>query len=217
MSSYRKLDFAKIDELRKASEINHKLQNEYNTLKQENDNLENKLEKNRNRMHEIDDGLSNNSLDDYAIFTILSLDGENSDECHLDYIDKDIMFCHFYYGSGYRKDIAISLLQLQEYGFVEIENYGFVCNGDVSPSGMVKIIYSILRQHKGEIINNIKHDNDRIAEYEKELEQYNKEIKTYDNVQNETIRTIFNDIHFGLTKEKVEDVLNAFPRKVEIK
>ena len=129
MSSYRKLDFAKIDELRKASEINLKLQKEYNTLKQENDNLENELGKNRSRMYEIDDKLSNNSLDDYAIFNIISLDGENSGECHLDYIDKDIMFCHFYYGAGYRKDIAISLLQLQEYGYVEIEHYGFVCNG----------------------------------------------------------------------------------------
>lgn len=217
MSSYRKLDFAKIDELRKASEINHKLQNEYNTLKQENDNLENKLEKNRNRMHEIDDGLSNNSLDDYAIFTILSFNGENSEECHLDYIDKDIMFCHFYYGSGYRKDIAISLLELQEYGFVEIENYGFVCNGEICPSLMVEIIYRILKCKKGELKNNIRFDNDRIAEYKKELETYEKELATYDDVKNDTITKIFNDIYFGLTKEKVEDVLNAFPRKVEIK
>lgn len=42
MSSYRKLDFAKIDEIRKASEINHKLQKEYNTLKQENDKTKRK-------------------------------------------------------------------------------------------------------------------------------------------------------------------------------
>ena len=217
MSSYRKLDFAKIDELRKASEINHKLQNEYNTHKQKNDNLENELEKNRNRMHEIDDGLSNNSLDDYVIFTILSFNGEDSEECHLDYIDKDIMFCHFYYGSGYRKDIAISLLELQEYGFVEIENYGFVCNGEICPSSMVEIIYRILKCKKGELKNDIRFDNDRIAEYKKELETYEKELATYDDVKNDTITKIFNNIYFGLTKEKVEDVLNAFPRKVEIK
>lgn len=217
MSSYRKLDFDKIKELRTASETNHKLQTEYNTLKKKTDNLISEIEKNRERLKEIDDGLSNNDLDDYALFTFLSLDGGDGCECHLDYIDGDDMFCHYYYGNGYRSDITISLQELQEYGFVQMEGIGFVCNGDISPSGMVEIICSILKVKKGELKNNIKFANDRIAEYKKELETYEKELTTYDDVSNETITKIFNSIYFGLTKEKIEAVLNAFPRKVEIR
>lgn len=158
----------------------------------------------------------NDRLDDYGILTIVT--SNNHDEGRIISVTEDEMKVRYTYNYGsYTDEITIPTKELREKGYVKIEwNHGsmFIVDKIDDPLAVFEIIKYRLKvlvgQHKRELgwgEEEVEKGHKRIKEAKAELEKYKK-------VSDGMITRMFNEISFGLTDLKIDEILKALPREI---
>lgn len=160
----------------------------------------------------------NDRLDDFGILTVVS--GSDHGEGRIISVTEDEMKVRYWYNYGSSSmDFIISTKELQEKGYVvEKAPYGsgkiFIVDNIKNPMDVFEIIKYRLKLEVGKLVNDINYYNEKIKEYQEKLKQHTKDLEEYKKVSDGKITRIFNDISFGVTDLKIEDILKTLPREV---
>lgn len=167
--------------------------------------------------NEIRKKYKNDVLDKFGILTIVT----NSDhyEGKIISVTKDEMKVRFWYNYGSSsQDYIISNKELQEKGYVvEQAPYSgklFIVDNIKKPEYVFEIIKYRLKNQANKLINDIDYYNKQIKEYQSKVKGFKEELEKYKKVSDGMITRIFNDISFGVTDLKIENILKTLPREV---
>ena len=83
-----------------------------------------------------------------------------------------------------------------------------------NPMDVFEIIKYRLKLEVGELVSYINYYNKQTKEYQEKVKQCTKDLEEYKKVSDGKITRIFNDISFGVTDLKIEDILKTLPREV---
>lgn len=160
----------------------------------------------------------NDRLDDFGILTIVT--GNDSNEGRIISVTEDEMKirCSYNYGQSSR-EYVISTKELKENGYVIVEapwgsGKAFVVDRINDPAKVFKIIKYRLSLEVGKLMNDASYYSNNAEEYKKKAEDCKSQLKAYKKVTDGKITRIFNDISFGVTDLKIEDILKTLPREV---
>ena len=159
----------------------------------------------------------NDVLDKFGILTMVT----NSDhyEGKIISVTKDEMKVRFWYNyNSSSQDYIISTKELQEKGYVvEQAPYGgkiFIVDKIKNPEYVFEIIKYRLKNQANKLIKDIDYYNKQIEEYQSKVKGFKEELEKYKKVSDGMITRIFNDISFGVTDLKIENILKTLPREV---
>lgn len=202
-------DFKRMDEIR--SILNQK-DDEREKLRDELNSLNSKYRQ------EYSDKPNKHGLDKYGVLTIV-MKNETYDS-HILCIDENSIKVEFYYNYGqYSQIIDVPTKELQEKGYYHYKegSYDYYIVDDIKdPLNVYEIIKWRLNYELSQVLQDIKWRKESIAEYTKKLETSLKELDKFKKVSDGKITQVFNEISFGVTHLKIEDILKVLPRTVEI-
>lgn len=160
----------------------------------------------------------NDRLDDFGILTIVTVNDHY--EGKIISVTKDEMKVRYWYNYGSSsQDYVISTKELQEKGYVEEKDpYNsrkiFIVNRIDNPEYVFEIIKYRLENQASELIGNINYYNKQVKEYQGKVKEFKTELEKYKKVSDSMITRIFNDISFGVTDLKIDNILKTLPREV---
>lgn len=202
-------DFERMDEIK---EILNQKDDEREKLRDELNSLNSKYRQ------EYSDKPNRHGLDKYGVLTIV-MKNETYDS-HILCIDEDNIKVEFYYNYGqYSQIIDIPTKELQEKGYYHYKegSYDYYIVDDIKdPLKVYEIIEWRLKYEMDQILRDIKWREDSIAEYEQKLQKSLKDLEQFKQVSDNKITRVFNDISFGVTHLKVDEILKALPRTIEL-
>lgn len=200
-------DFKRLKEIEGEKEELHK--NEQILVKEENEIRKKYKQEYTKQLNDV--------LDKLGILTIVT----NSDhyEGKIISVTKDEMKVRFWYNYGSSsQDYIISTKELQEKGYVvEQAPYSgklFIVDKIKKPEYVFEIIKYRLKNQANKLINDIDYYNKQIKEYQSKVKGFKEELEKYKKVSDGMITRIFNDISFGVTDLKIENILKTLPREV---
>lgn len=160
----------------------------------------------------------NDRLDDFGILTVVS--GSDHDEGRIISVTKDEMKVRYWYNYGSSSmDFIISTKELQEKGYVVEETpYSngkiFIVDNIKNPMDVFEIIKYRLKLEVGEQKRNLQWGEEEVEKGKDRIKKAKEELEKYKKVSDGMITRVFNDISFGVTDLKIEDILKTLPREV---
>ena len=158
----------------------------------------------------------NDRLDDFGILTVVS--GSDHDEGRIISVTEDEMKVRYWYNYGSSSmDFIISTKELQEKGYVEEELHGgkvFIVDNIKNPLDVFEIIKYRLKVKVGEQKRKLQWGEEEVEKGKDRIKKAKEELEKYKKVSDGMITRVFNDISFGVTDLKIEDILKALPREI---
>lgn len=160
----------------------------------------------------------NDRLDDFGILTVVS--GSDHDEGRIISVTEDEMKVRYWYNYGSSSmDFIISTKELQEKGYVvEKAPYSnrkiFIVDNIKNPMDVFEIIKYRLKLEVGEQKRKLQWGEEEVEKGKDRIKKAKEELEKYKKVSDGMITRVFNDISFGVTDLKIEDILKTLPREV---
>lgn len=159
------------------------------------------------------------TLDGYGVLTVV--DSRDHYEGRILNVTEDIIrFRYTYHYGSYTDTYEISTQELREKGYVKIERNGnspiYVVDKITDPLGVYEIIKFRLRVELSGLINDLEYRKKSLKEYEQKIKETEKELDQFRKVSDSKITRVFNDISFGVTDLKIEDILKELPREIKM-
>lgn len=160
----------------------------------------------------------NDRLDDFGILTVVS--GSDHDEGRIISVTEDKMKVRYWYNYGSSSmDFIISTKELQEKGYVvektpHSNGKIFIVDNIKNPMDVFEIIKYRLKLEVGEQKRKLQWGEEEVEKGKDRIKKAKEELEKYKKVSDGMITRIFNDISFGVTDLKIEDILKTLPREV---
>lgn len=159
----------------------------------------------------------NDRLDDFGILTVVS--GSGHDEGRIISVTEDEMKVRYWYNYGSSsQDYIVSTKELREKGYVVKEDsWGgklFIVDNIKNPLDVFEIIKYRLKIKVGEQKRELQWGEEEISKGKDRVKKAKEELEKYKKVSDGMITRVFNDISFGVTDLKIEDILKTLPREV---
>ena len=201
-------DFKRLTEIRKQKEELHASEQ----------TLINEEKKIRDKYHEDYSNHLNDRLDKFGILTVVTPNSHYEGQIISVTTDEIKVGCYMNYDHD-RTEYTISTKELKENGFVEAEtpfrkDKVFIVDRITDPKYVYNIIETRLKNRTGELISDVEFYTKQIAEYTAKLNEITKELEKYKKVSDGMITKVFNEISFGVTDLKIEDILKTLPREI---
>lgn len=199
-------DFKRLDEIKKEKKG---LEEQQSKLSEEEFNIREKYKQ------EYTNKL-NDRLDEFGILTIVT--ASDYDEGRIISVTEDEMKVRYSYNYGSSStEFTISTQELREKGFVKAELYGgtvYIVDEIKDPLDVFEIIKYRLKCEMGSHINSLKWAREDIVKSTAREKTELEELEKYKKVSDAMITREFNNISFGVTNLKINDVLKALPREI---
>lgn len=219
----KEVQWNKLDQMIKKS------QNTVNDFKRLNEISKEKeeLDKQRNELNEEESKIRekykqeytkklNDRLDEFGILTIVT--AKDHDEGRIISVTEDEMKVRYWYNYGSSSaEFIIPTQELKEKGFVKTELYGgtvYIVDKIKNPLDVFEIIKYRLKCEMGSHINNLNWAREDIVKSTKREKDELEELERYRKVSDAMITKEFNNISFGVTDLKIDEVLKALPREI---
>lgn len=159
----------------------------------------------------------NDRLDDFGVLAVVT--ANDHDEGRIISVTEDEMKVRYWYNYGSSsQDYIISTKELREKGYVmrEAPYNGkiFIVDKIKDPLAVFEIIKYRLRVKVGEQKRELQWGKEEVEKGTERIKKAKAELEKYKKVSDGMITRIFNDISFGVTDLKVEDVLKTLPREI---
>lgn len=159
------------------------------------------------------------ALEGYGVLTVVD-SRDHYEGRILNVTEETIRFRYTYHYGSYTDTYEISTNELREKGYVKIErnnnNPIYVVDKIKDPLGVYEIIKFRLEVELKGLIHDLEYRKKSLVEYEQKIRDTEKELDQFRKVSDGKITRVFNDISFGVTDLKVEDVLKALPREIKM-
>lgn len=222
------IQWDKFDEMLKASEQTNNDFNRLDEIAKEKRKLYEKKQKLENEENEINkryrqnytDKL-NDRLDNYGILTVITSTDEY--EAHIISVTNDNMKIRYFsnYGSN-KNEFEISIQNLKEKGYVKHEAINdwdrtcYIVDKIKNPLYVFEIIKFRLKEELEEVLNSISYKEKVITEYNHKLKKLYEQKETFKKIPDSKITKVFNNISFGVTDLKINDILKSLPREISL-
>ena len=200
-------DFKRLDEIK----------NERAALYENETKLNNEEVKIRKKYKQEYSSELNDRLDDFGILTIVTA----YDHCEgrIISVTEDEMKVRYWYNYGSSsQDYIISTKELRKKGYVmgEAPYNGkiFIVDKIKDPLAVFEIIKYRLQIKVGEQKRELKWGEEEVEKGKERIKKAKAELEKYKKVSDGMIIRVFNDISFGITDLKIEDVLKTLPREI---
>ena len=219
----KKIQWSKLDQMIKKSQNTVKDFKRINEIKEEKE----ELRKQQNELNEEESSIRekykqdytsklNDRLDEFGILTIIT--ANDHDEGRIISVTEDEMKVRYWYNYGSSStEFTISTQELKEKGFVKAELYGgtvYIVDEIKNPLDVFEIIKYRLKCEMGSHMNSLKWAREDIAKSTKREKEELEELEKYRKVSDAMITKEFNNISFGVTDLKIDEVLKALPREI---
>lgn len=219
----KKIQWSKLDQMIKKSQNTVKDFKRLNEIKEEKE----ELRKQQNELNEEESSIRekykqdytsklNDRLDEFGILTIIT--ANDHDEGRIISVTEDEMKVRYWYNYGSSStEFTISTQELKEKGFVKTELYGgtvYIVDEIKNPLDVFEIIKYRLKCEMGSHMNSLKWAREDIAKSTKREKEELEELEKYRKVSDAMITKEFNNISFGVTDLKIDEVLKALPREI---